>query len=216
MAATTSGLRLKDPVSGLTHLGGFLASLLAGGVLIGATRGALSAQLVSVVFTVCMAAVYLASSAYHLVVTTAERQHKLHILDRAAIFLMIAGTSTPYFYYGYEEPTRTTMLTLIWVLAFAGVGFKLLWAHAPRWLFVILYLAMGWVAVLRYDETIHGLPPDVFAFLLAGGLAYTAGAVVYAVKRPNLSASFGFHEIWHCFVLAGTALHYVGIYKLAT
>jgi hemolysin III len=207
--------RFKDPVSGLTHLAGFVASLVAGGALLSATRGALAAQLVSAVYAASMAALYLASSLYHLVVTTAARERRLHIFDRAAIFLMIAGTSTPYFFYGYEEPTRTTMLTLIWALALAGVLFKILWSHAPRWLFVALYLAMGWLAALRFEETVEGLPTDVFSWLLAGGVAYTVGALVYATKWPNPSRAFGFHEIWHLFVLAGTGLHYVGIYTLA-
>lgn len=206
--------RFKDPVSGLTHLGGLVASVVAGIVLVAATRGDFTFQLVSVVYMLCMGAVYLASSVYHLSVTTPEREKRLRLYDHAAIFLMIAGTSTPYFFYGYQEPTRTRMLTLIWLLAAAGVGFKLLWMHAPRWLFVLLYIAMGWVSVLQWEETFTGLGAEVFWWLLSGGIAYTVGAVVYATKWPNLGRGFGFHEVWHCFVLLGTALHYGGVYLL--
>lgn len=207
---------LKEPFSGLSHLAGFLISLFAGGVLVGATADVPGALVVSVVFAGSMAVLYLASAAYHLVEASEKVEARLHLFDRAAIFIMIAGTSTPYFFHGYQGATRVTMLSLIWALATAGVVFKLFWLSSPRWLYVALYLAMGWVSMLKWEETINGLPADVFAWLLAGGIAYTVGAVVYGLKRPNFSKTFGHHELWHLFVLAGTTLHYVGIYLLST
>jgi len=207
---------MKEPFSGLSHLFGFLLSLFAGGILVGATRDAPGALTASLVFAGSMALLYLASAAYHLVEASEKVEARLHLLDRAAIFVMIAGTSTPFFFHGYAEPTRTLMLSLIWGLAVAGVLFKLFWLAAPRWLYVAICLAMGWISVLKWEETVQGLPHDVFGWLVAGGIAYTAGAIVYALKRPNLSSRFGFHELWHLFVLAGSALHYVGIYLLST
>jgi hemolysin III len=206
---------LKEPISGLTHLVGFLISLFAGGVLVGATQAGLGRQVSSLVFTFCMALVYLASAAYHLIPAGPKLEKRLHILDRAAIFLMIAGTSTPFYFYAYEEPLRTQMMIVIWALAASGIGMKLLWLAAPRFLYVGIYLLMGWIALFRLEETMTGLPPLVFQYLAAGGLAYTVGAIIYALKRPNFSVHFGFHEIWHLFVLLGTALHYGGIYLLA-
>lgn len=207
---------LKEPFSGLSHLAGFLVSLFAGGLLVGATRDIPGAVTASVVFAASMAVLYLASATYHLVHTNDLWEHRLNLIDRAAIFVMIAGTSTPYFFHGYEGETRVMMLSVIWGLAIAGVVFKLFWLHSPRWFYVALYLAMGWVSVLKWEETVAGLPSDVLAWLIAGGVAYTVGAVVYALKRPNFTQDFGFHELWHLFVLAGTTAHYVGIYLLAT
>lgn len=210
-------LRLKDPVSGLSHLVGFLLSLAAGGLLLGVSRPTPGVRATSLVFVLSMGFVYLASAVYHLVVASPGVTHRLHILDRAAIFVMIAGTSTPYFFHGYEEPLRTRMLVAVWAIALLGVGFKLLWARAPRWLFVGLYLAMGWLSVVELDATIAGMPRDVMPWLFGGGVVYTLGAVVYAIKRPNPWPPWvGFHELWHLFVLGGTALHYVGVYRLAT
>jgi hemolysin III len=208
--------RFKDPVSGLSHLAGFVVSLFAGGLLVGATQGAITEVGVSLIFATTTALLYLASAIYHLVIADERVERKLHLLDRAAIFLMIAGTSTPYFYYAYEPPLRGQMLSLIWALALIGVAFKLLWLKAPRFLYVGLYLAMGWVSIFRFEETVAGLgPKNALPWLIAGGLAYTAGAVIYALKRPNISRHFGFHELWHMFVLLGTACHYVGIYVLS-
>jgi hemolysin III len=207
--------RLKEPVSGLSHLLGFLISLFAGGVLVGATQAGMGRQLSSLVFVGCMAGVYLASSAYHLIPASPPVERRLHILDRAAIFLMIAGTSTPFYFYAYDEPLRTQMMIIIWTLAGLGIGMKLLWRGAPRMLFVAIYLLMGWISLFRLEETIAGLPPLVFKYLAAGGVAYTLGAIIYAIRRPNFSKHVGFHEIWHGFVLLGTAFHYVGIYLLA-
>jgi hemolysin III len=207
--------RLKEPVSGLSHLMGFLISLFAGGVLVGATQEGKGRQLTSLIFVGSMAMVYLASAAYHLVPAGPALEKRLHILDRAAIFVMIAGTSTPFYFYAYAEPLRTQMMVIIWALAAVGVGMKLLWRSAPRLLYVGIYLLMGWIALFRLEETLAGLPPVVFKYLAAGGVAYTLGAIIYALKRPNFSKHFGFHEIWHVFVLLGTAFHYVGIYLLA-
>jgi hemolysin III len=104
------------------------------------------------------------------------------------------------------------MLCGIWGLAAAGIAFRLLWLSAPRLLYTVMYVAMGWMVVVAGPHGLHALPRVVVALVIAGGVTYTAGAVVYAIKRPNpFPTVFGFHEIWHLFVLGGSALHYAAI-----
>jgi hemolysin III len=198
---------VKDPVSGFSHLAGLFVALVGVGFLVGRAL-----DVPRVVYGVCLVALYAASSAYHLFVASDRVTARLRRLDHIAIFLMVAGTCTPVFHHALSGRARVVMLVGIWTAAAIGVAFKLLWMSAPRWLYTALYLAMGWAVVLQWSAVVHGLPRAVFAFVIAGGVAYTLGAIVYASKRPDpFPRVFGFHEIWHLFVLAGSTLHFLAI-----
>jgi hemolysin III len=107
------------------------------------------------------------------------------------------------------------MLAGVWGLAALGIGVKLFWMGAPRWLSVSFYVLMGWLVVAAFYPLVQSTPPTSVTWLVAGGLIYTLGAVVYATKRPNpLPGRFGFHEIWHLFVLAGSISHFIAVYYL--
>jgi hemolysin III len=134
------------------------------------------------------------------------------VADGVAFLLFIAGTYTPPCFVVLTGAWRSAMLITIWSLAAAGILLKLIFIKAPRWVTVGIYLFMGWLGVIGIAQLLKGLPVAAVVWLLIGGLLYTGGAVVYGLKRPNFFPGvFGFHEIWHLFVTAASAAHYVFI-----
>jgi hemolysin III len=200
----------KDPISGLMHLASAVVALA--GLLVlwsfspaeGNTRPGL------VVYGATLVLLFLASSAYHLIKTSPARELWLRRLDHTAIFLLIAGTYTPVCLTVLTGAWRWGMLITIWILAAIGIAFKLLFIKAPRWASVGIYIAMGWLGTIGVMQLLQALPLAAVGWLLLGGLLYTGGAVIYGLKRPNLIPGvFGFHEIWHMFVTAASAAHFV-------
>lgn len=202
--------RARDPFSGYSHLVGLGLALLGAGVLAFVAHGA---QLVSaLVYAATLVALYAASSAYHLVDLGHAVTARLRRFDHAAIFLLIAGTSTPLFAAALDGGTRIFMLAAVWTMAIVGILFRTFWIGAPRWLYTASYLATGWVVVLRWKAVVAGLPTAAFALLVAGGVVYSLGALVYATKWPDpRPGRFGFHDVWHLFVLAASVLHFAAI-----
>lgn len=202
---------MKEPVSGLSHLAGCLFGAVGTSFLVARVSPTDSAFFVAALaYGVSMVLLYGASAAYHLFDVDERTTRLLRTLDRSSIFVFIAGTSTPYFLRAYGDDA-TLMIAIVWILATLGVLFKLLWFSAPRWVFVALYVAMGWMALLRPTEAL-ALPVASLVLLVGGGVVYTVGALVYGLKRPNpWPPHFGFHELWHLFVLFGSALHFWGI-----
>lgn len=208
--------RVKDPVAGFSHLAGLGLALVAVPCLLLYARGEVGRFVTSMAYGVSLIALYAASSAYHLVIADERVTRRLRLLDHIAIFLLIAGTCTPFFHRAFEGTTRVVMMSVIWALAAAGIGLEIVWRRAPRLLYTSIYVAMGWLVVVRWSTVVHRLPALALALVLAGGVTYTLGAVVYASKRPNpFPQVFGFHEIWHLFVLAGSGLHFAAVAVLA-
>jgi hemolysin III len=203
--------RARDPVSGYTHLAGLiLAAIGASVLLLRAWRSTFG------VYAACVVILYGASSAYHLVPAREAVLARLRKLDHGAIFLMIAGTCTPIFARAFDGPVRAAMLGTIWAAALVGIVLRVVWMGAPRALYTVIYVAMGWLVVVQGPRALAALPVSVVALVVSGGVTYTLGAIVYALKRPNpFPRVFGFHEIWHLFVLAGSALHYGAVFALA-
>ena len=207
---TRLSLIFKDPISGLTHLASALAALVGMLVLwwfsppVGVARPAL------LVYGLSLVLLFAASSAYHLIKTSPSRELLLRKLDHTAIFLLIAGTYTPVCVVALTGAWRSGMLAAIWVIAVAGILFQWVFIEAPRWVAVLIYVAMGWLGVIGVAQLLQVLPFTALAWLLAGGVLYTGGAVVYALKQPDFFPGvFGFHEVWHLFVTAASAAHYV-------
>jgi hemolysin III len=208
--------RLREPVNGLTHLvGGLLASVGLVVLLATAASAGRMDQLVAFgVFGFSLIALYTASALYHLLPLSPASVARLRRADHITIFLLIAGTYTPFCLLALDGGWRVGLLGLIWGLALCGVLLKLLWMDAPRWLSVVLYLAMGWVAVIAAPALFRAVPAEGMAWVLAGGLTYSMGALVYGLKRPNpLPGVFGFHEVWHLFVVAGSACHFWAVLR---
>ncbi len=207
---------LREPVSGLTHLvGGLLASVGIVVLLATAAGEGRTDQLVAFgVFGFSLIALYTASALYHLLPLSPLGVARLRRVDHMSIFLLIAGTYTPFCLLALDGGWRVGLLCLIWGLALCGILLKLFWMDAPRWLSVALYLGMGWVALVAAPALFRAVPPSGMAWVLAGGVVYSAGALVYGLKRPNpIPGVLGFHEVWHLFVLAGSACHFWAVLR---
>jgi hemolysin III len=160
-----------------------------------------------------MIELYAVSAVYHLGSWHGRRRSIVRALDHANIFILIAGTYTPFCVNVLSGWLRPAVLVLIWSLAAIGVTFSVLTLSMPRWATVALYLVMGWVAVVPAPSLVRLLPPPAVALLIAGGLLYTAGAVVYARRRPDPFPSiFGFHELFHLFVVAASTAFLAAIW----
>jgi len=212
---TPSSIRFRDPFSGFSHLVG-LALALFGFAWLLACRGDERTMNVGVsVYGASLVSLYAASSAYHLIVASARATRALRAFDHVAIFLLVAGTCTPIFCRAFEGPARTAMLSAVWGAAVAGIVVRAVWKNAPRAFYTALYVAMGWMVLFRWSEVQRSVPTPALALLIAGGVTYTAGAVVYVMKRPDpFPRFFGFHEIWHLFVLGGSGLHFAAVASL--
>jgi hemolysin III len=208
--------RLREPVNGLTHLAAGLLAFVGLVVLLAtaASAGRIDQLVAFGIFGVSLISLYAASALYHLLPLSPAGVARLRRLDHMTIFVLIAGTYTPFCLLALEGGWRWGLLGLIWGLALGGVLLKLLWMEAPRWLSVVLYLGMGWVAVIAAPALFRAVPAEGMAWVLAGGLTYSAGALVYGLKRPNpLPGVFGFHEVWHLFVVAGSACHFWAVLR---
>jgi hemolysin III len=207
---------LREPINGLTHLAGALLASIGLVVLLATAADAGRAdQLVAFgIFGFSLIALYSASALYHLLPLSPTGVARLRRVDHMSIFLLIAGTYTPFCLLALDGGWRVGLLGLIWGLALCGIVLKLLWMDAPRWLSVALYLGMGWVAVIVAPALFRAVPTGGMAWVLGGGLVYSAGALIYWLKRPNpIPGMVGFHELWHLFVVAGSACHFWAVLR---
>lgn len=206
------GLQLPKPrLRGMLHLFAFPATMVTGLVLV-ALGESFAIRLACVIFVVTAGLLFGVSATYHRGTWSPQRAIMLRRFDHANIFLIIAGTYTPIAVALLQPRQAVTLLGIAWGGAAVGVAFRLFWTGAPRWLYVPAYIALGWVAVFYMPQLHAGGGWPVVWLLVGGGLAYTAGAVVYALKRPDPSPVwFGFHEIFHAGTLAGFACHFVAV-----
>ena len=202
--------KLREPVNGLTH---YFAALVALGGLIALviiSRDDFLKQTSLLVYGVCLILLLMASASYHLIVAGPGRIQFLRKLDHTAIYFLIAGTYTPICYNVLTGFWRWGLLAIIWTMALAGSGFKIAFIKTPRLLSAAPYIVMGWLGVLGGGELFRVFPAGAIAWLVAGGLFYSVGAIVYVTKTLNFKPGvFGFHEIWHLFVIAGCLCHYM-------
>ncbi len=202
---------VKPRLRGWLHLGTAPLALAAGIVLV-CLSPTLPAMAASAVYALSSVLLFSTSAVYHVGRWSPPAQRILRRMDHSNIYLIIAGTYTPFVILVLDGALRTAMLALIWGGATAGVAFKLLWLNAPRWLSTALYLAIGWVAVLFIPDLIGGTHPATWILILVGGVLYSVGAVVYGLKRPNPAPRwFGFHEIFHSLTIAAFVCHYVAV-----
>ena len=208
---------IKDPVSALTHLLGALIAVPMTVLLIVQSAALGSAwHVVSFsIFGAALILLYTASTVYHMLPISEKAQAVLRRIDHMMIFVLIAGTYTPICLLPLRGAWGYTLLALIWTIAAAGIVLKALWMDAPRWLSSIIYVAMGWIVVIALYPLAHSVSAGALALLFGGGLTYTAGAVIYALKKPYFQFRFfGFHELFHLFVMGGSAFHIVFMFRL--
>lgn len=207
---------LREPVNSLTHgIGAVLA--LVGLILLlqkAIERGSVSEIVAFSMFGLSMVLLYTASSLYHALPVKEKTLKILQKLDHSMIYVLIAGTYTPVCLLVLNGEWKWILFITIWSIAVIGIIKKFLWMNAPRWLSTTFYLGMGWFGVTLFPAMIEKLPIAFLIWIIVGGLAYTIGAVIYGLKKPNpVPEWFGHHEIWHLFVLAGTFAHFWAIYE---
>lgn len=215
-----SKFHIKDPGSAITHFIGAVFSALAATPLLLKSyqnTGTFSLSFLALaVFIASMILLYAASTIYHTLDVSPKVNKLLRKIDHMMIFILIAGTYTPVCMVVLGERTGWSLLALVWSIAAVGIAVKACWITCPKWFSSALYIAMGWVCVLAFTQIVRALPSGAFGWLLAGGVIYTAGGVIYALKLPIFNSRhqhFGSHEIFHLFVMGGSLCHYIMMYR---
>ncbi len=184
---------------------------LAAGIVLVVLAPTPAAKITSAIYAITGLLLFGISAVYHRGNWSAKTKVILKRLDHTNIMLVIAGSYTPLAWALLDRPKAVLLLWLIWSGAIAGVAFRLLWLHAPRWLYVPIYIVLG-LGALFYIPDFFAASPSAAILICVGGALYIAGAVFYALKRPNFSATaFGFHELFHAFTVAAFAAHYIAI-----
>lgn len=209
--------KIKDPGSALTHFIALLGALIASVPLL--TKAAAEPDRIHLasmaIFIVSMILLYSASTIYHTLNISERINKRLRKFDHMMIYALIAGTYTPVCLIVLGDSSGYRLLALVWSIALAGMIINLIWITCPKWFSSLIYIAMGWVCVLALKQIIAALSPAAFGWLLAGGLIYTVGGIIYALKLPLFHEKFryfGSHELFHLFVMGGSLCHYVMMY----
>lgn len=196
---------------GWLHLGTAPVALLAGSALV-ILAPTVQARFTIAIFTLSAVALFSISATYHTINWTPNIKRLLRRVDHANIFLIIAGTYTPLTIIWLPTNTAQILLSLVWGGSIAGLLFRIFWLTAPRWLYVPIYIALGWAALLYLPDFYQSAGGLIVGLILAGGVLYSTGAIIYALKRPNFSQKyFGFHELFHSFTIAAFCCHYAAI-----
>ena len=208
---------IKDPGSAITHFIGMLMAIFAAvPLLIKAAHEPSRIYVVSIaVYAASLILLYAASTTYH----TFNRSEKLNTIlkkvDHMMISVLIAGSYTPICLLVLGGKTGILLLSIVWGIALIGIPIKAFWVYCPKWVSSVLYIGMGWTCVLAFTQILNSMSPAAFGWLLAGGIIYTVGGVIYALKLPIFNSRhkyFGSHEIFHLFVMGGSACHFVVMY----
>lgn len=200
----------KDPFSGFSHLTGAVLGVAALIALILLARGKPWHVSAFAIYGASLILLYTASAVYHLIPACPRRTKQLQIFDHIGIYLLIAGTYTPVCLIPLRGSLGWSLFGIVWGIAVTGIAIECAWRSAPRWLGLSLYLVMGWLALVAISPLKHTLSPIAVGWLAAGGLLYTVGAVIFALERPRLwPGIFGAHDLWHVFVLGGSACHFM-------
>lgn len=204
--------KFREPVNSLTHWGGAILAVLGliALLLVGWSR---PAKVISIIiYGLTLICMFSASATYHMVRVNEKALEAFRKFDHAAIYLLIAGTYTPFCINAFSGFWKWGLLSLVWSLAAIGIVVKMFIIRAPRWLNAGIYILMGWLSVVGAGQMLEVLPAWVLVWLLTGGVIYTLGAVVYITKIFNfIPGVFGFHEVWHIFVLLAAVAHFIAV-----
>ena len=213
-------ITIREPGSAITHFIGMLMAVLAALPLLAKAgmTGDIMAVVAMMVFAGSMVSLYGASTLYHTVNVKEKVLKIFKKIDHMMIFVLIAGSYTPVCMLILEKELGYSLLMAVWGIAIFGIVIKFFWVTCPKWFSSVLYIAMGWVCIFVFRELLETLPGPAFLWLLAGGVIYTAGGVIYALKCPIFNAKhkcFGSHEIFHIFVMLGSICHFIFMYCYA-
>ena len=210
-------ITIREPGSAITHLIGMILAVFASIPLLlkAALFDSRTAVLAMAVFMTSMILLYGASTLYHSVNVSGKRLKIFRKIDHMMIFILIAGSYTPVCLLVLEPHSGKSLLIAVWGIAAVGILLKALWITCPKWFSSIIYIAMGWACVSVFGQLLTLLSAPAFGWLLAGGILYTVGGVIYALKLPvfnSLHRNFGSHEIFHLFVIGGSICHFICMY----
>ncbi len=204
----------QDPISCLTHFIGALVSAVVAVIFIVigiSLHQSITAIISSIVFAVSATALYSASSLYHYVSIKNEKHLALRKLDHSMIYVLIAGSYTPFVLAYLTGTASIVFISVIWIIAITGIIAKLFLMSIPRVVYTSLYLIMGWSIIFYFPAFYAAMEPGSLTLVALGGLSYTIGGIIYIIKKPNFSKTFGFHEFFHCFILGGTLFHFIAV-----
>lgn len=210
-------ITIREPGSAITHFIGMMLAVFASVPLLiksGLGTGGICSAAMGI-FMLSMILLYGASTTYHAVNVSAKALKIFRKIDHMMIFVMIAGSYTPVCLIVLGGREGMLLLALVWGIALLGMGINLLWINCPKWFSSAVYIALGWVCVLVFRQLLSALSTGAFLWLLAGGVIYTIGGVIYALKLPIFNsrhANFGSHEIFHLFVMGGSICHFIFMY----
>lgn len=210
-------ITIREPGSAITHFIGVVLSVLATTPLLikVAVNDDHTAFIAMAVFMCSMVALYSASTIYHSVTVRDRVLRVFRKLDHMMIFVLIAGSYTPICLIVLGGHSGYTLLAVVWGIALVGMTIKACWITCPKWFSSVIYIAMGWICLAVFGTLWNTLPHSAFLWLLVGGLIYTVGGVIYALKLPIFNSkhqNFGSHEIFHLFVLGGSICHFIFMY----
>ena len=208
---------IKEPGSAITHFIGMLMAIFAAvPLLIKAANEPSQIYIISLtIYAASLILLYAASTTYHTFDVSERVNTILKKIDHMMISVLIAGSYTPVCLIVLKGRTGLILLAVVWSIAIAGIMIKAFWVYCPKWVSSVLYIGMGWTCVLAFTQILNNMSPAAFGWLLAGGIIYTVGGVIYALKLPifnNRHKNFGSHEIFHLFVMGGSACHFVVMY----
>lgn len=208
---------IKEPGSAITHFIGMVMAIFAAvPLLFKAAREPDRIYIISMtIYAASLILLYAASTTYHTFDISEKVNTILKKIDHMMISVLIAGSYTPVCLIVLKGRLGIILLSIVWAIAIAGILIKAFWVYCPKWVSSVLYIGMGWTCVLAFTQLLNNLSPAAFGWLLAGGIIYTVGGVIYALKLPLFNSrhkNFGSHEIFHLFVMAGSACHFVVMY----
>lgn len=217
MSNSIKNRHIKDPGSAITHFIGMLMAIFAAvPLLIKAAQEPGKIYIISIaIYAASLILLYAASTSYHTFNISDKMNTILKKIDHMMIFVLIAGSYTPICLLVLGGKTGLILLSLVWGIAIVGILIKAFWVYCPKWVSSILYIGMGWTCVLAFTQILNSMSPAAFGWLLAGGIIYTIGGVIYALKLPIFNMkhkNFGSHEIFHLFVMGGSACHFIVMY----
>jgi hemolysin III len=206
----------REPVNSLTHWAGAILALIGLIALLLVGWGTPAKVISLAIYGASLIFLFSASATYHTVNRKDKVLEVFRKVDHAAIYVLIAGTYTPFCVNAFTGFWKWGMLTILWSLALIGIIIKIFYIRSPRWLNAGIYVIMGWLGIAAAGQIFHALPVWVITWLLAGGIIYTLGAVVYSTKIFNFRPGvFGFHEIWHIFVIVAAMAHFIAVLGVA-
>lgn len=208
---------IKDPGSAITHFIGMLMAIFAAvPLLIKAAHEPGRIYIISIaIYAASLILLYAASTTYHTFDKSPKINTILKKIDHMMISVLIAGSYTPICLLVLKGKTGIILLSIVWGIALGGILIKVFWVYCPKWVSSVLYIGMGWTCVLAFTQILNSMSPAAFGWLLAGGIIYTVGGVIYALKLPIFNGkhkNFGSHEIFHLFVMGGSACHFIVMY----